>query len=106
MKTYTWQPGSTVATVTDADGTRTLNPRFDLRNHSPTGFSYGYGGSGPAQLAVAILADATRDDEAAKRHYQDFQWDIIAHAPQKQPFTITEADVLDWVRRTETPACG
>ena len=24
-------------------------------NHSPTGFSWGYGGSGPSQLALAIL---------------------------------------------------
>lgn len=25
-----------------------LNPRLDLWNHSPTGFEWGYGGSGPA----------------------------------------------------------
>ena len=25
--------------------------------HSPTGFSWGYGGSGPADLALSILAD-------------------------------------------------
>jgi hypothetical protein len=31
--------------------------RCDLVNHSPTGFSWGYAGSGPAQLALAILAD-------------------------------------------------
>ena len=30
--------------------------RLDLVNHSPTGFEWGYGGSGPAQLAVAMLA--------------------------------------------------
>lgn len=30
------------------------------RNHSPTGFNFGYGGSGPAQLALAILMDYTR----------------------------------------------
>lgn len=34
---------------------RSLNPRLDLFNHSPTGFEWGYGGSGPAQLALAIL---------------------------------------------------
>ncbi|HMF28341.1 MAG TPA: DUF6166 domain-containing protein, partial [Candidatus Cybelea sp.] len=31
--------------------------RLDLYNHSPDGFEIGYGGSGPAQLALAILAD-------------------------------------------------
>ena len=34
-----------------------LDPRLDLANHSPDGFEYGYAGSGPAQLALAILAD-------------------------------------------------
>ena len=33
-----------------------LDPRLDLRNHSPTGFEWGYGGSGPAQLALALAA--------------------------------------------------
>src|SRR5262245_22144387 len=31
---------------------------LELRNHSPTGFEWGYGGSGPAQLALALLVDA------------------------------------------------
>lgn len=29
---------------------RALRPRNDIRDHSPTGFEWGYGGSGPAQL--------------------------------------------------------
>lgn len=37
---------------------RPLDPRFDLANHSPTGFEWGYGGSGPAQLALALASDA------------------------------------------------
>lgn len=28
-----------------------------IRNHSPTGFEWGYGGSGPAQLALALMLD-------------------------------------------------
>jgi hypothetical protein len=36
---------------------RPLPLRCDIVNHSPTGFSWGYAGSGPAQLALAILAD-------------------------------------------------
>lgn len=31
--------------------------RTDVYNHSPTGFEWGYGGSGPAQTALAILCD-------------------------------------------------
>lgn len=55
-----------------------LNPRFDLRNHSPTGFEWGYGGSGPAQLALAILADYFADDDEALHVYQDFKFAVIA----------------------------
>jgi hypothetical protein len=35
-----------------------------IRNHSPTGFEWGYNGSGPAQLALAILADHFGPDPA------------------------------------------
>jgi hypothetical protein len=37
-----------------------LDPRPSQRlwNHSPDGFEWGFGGSGPAQLALAILLDA------------------------------------------------
>lgn len=49
-----------VAVRDDRYPTRTgvaLNPRTDLRNHSPDGFQWGYGGSGPAQLALALCCD-------------------------------------------------
>jgi hypothetical protein len=40
------------------NGKRYPLPRFEeIANHSPDGFEWGYGGSGPAQLALAILAD-------------------------------------------------
>ena len=54
-----------------------LDPRLDLRNHSPDGFEWGYSGSGPAQLALAILA-VEFDDEFAVAHYQKFKDDFIA----------------------------
>jgi len=54
-----------------------LPPRNDLCDHSPTGFAWGYGGSGPAQLALAILADVY-DDEFALANYQQFKWDVVA----------------------------
>lgn len=34
--------------------------------HSPTGFSWGYGGSGPADLARCLLIDALGDDAMCK----------------------------------------
>lgn len=60
MKTYVGQrldEGCEVYVVGD-DGKRYPLPLFkEIRNHSPTGFEWGYNGSGPAQLALAILAD-------------------------------------------------
>lgn len=49
-------------------------------NHSPDGFSWGYGGSGPAQLALAILLEEL-PQELATRYYQAFKWRVIASLP-------------------------
>ena len=76
-----------VATV---DG-RPLPPRTDLINHSPTGFEFGYGGSGPAQLSLAILADCI-GEPLALEFYQEFKWAVIAQQ-RTNAFTLTELDV-------------
>ena len=55
---------------------RDLPLRLELHNHSPTGFEWGYCGSGPAQLALALLADAL-GDEFARVHYQDFKRAVV-----------------------------
>ena len=73
--------GNTVVTVTDARGTRSLLPRLDLRNHSPTGFEWQYAGSGPPQLALAILADLLGDDRDAQMRYQRFKFAVVARLP-------------------------
>ena len=74
-----------------------LNPRLDLANHSPTGLSWGYGGSGPAQTALAILADATGDDGAAVNLHQAFKWRMIASLPQGVTWCISDAVVrMTW----------
>ena len=44
-----------------------------LYNHSPDGFEWGYSGSGPAQLALALLLDATGDKIAALKYHQEFK---------------------------------
>lgn len=48
-----------------------------VRSH-PGGFEWGYGGSGPSQLALAILLEEV-DEETSVRHYQDFKWVVIAN---------------------------
>ncbi|WP_139234514.1 DUF6166 domain-containing protein [Alicyclobacillus macrosporangiidus] len=45
--------------------------------HSPTGMEWGYGGSGPADLAYSILCTVT-DPETAERYHKEFKWDFVA----------------------------
>jgi len=72
--------------------------RLDLRYHSPDGFEWGYGGSGPARFVFAILADAIGDREA-QRLYQDFKWGVIAKLDQEKPWEITREQIMDWIGR-------
>lgn len=51
-----------------------------LVNHSPDGFNWGYSGSGPAQLALAILL-VFLSDELALAQYQSFKEKLIAGLP-------------------------
>ena len=63
-----------------------LSPKRSQKhhNHSPDGFSWGYEGSGPAQLALAIMLELTgKSDE-----YQDFKRSVIAKLPFGQSFNI------------------
>lgn len=72
-----------------------LNLRLDLVNHSPTGFEWGYAGSGPAQLALAILADVLGEDKAAITLHQAFKFHTIAKLPRDTPWELTVHQVLD-----------
>ena len=95
MKTYhgSRSPGG-VCEVWVSDGTaprRDLSLRLDLRNHSPTGFEWGYGGSGPAQLALALLADACANDQIAMAHYQEFKWSVVSKLDD--PWKMTDLEI-------------
>lgn len=89
------------ATVTRGLSKYPLNPRFDLRNHSPTGFEVGYGGSGPAQLALAILAECIEPDEAT-RLYHDFKETKVASVQLKwgEDRIYTGKELGDWITAT------
>lgn len=79
---------------------RPLEPRLDLWNHSPDGFEWGYGGSGPAQLALALLADALEDDRLAVRLHQAFKRDRIATI-DADTWTLGAAEIRAWARVQE-----
>jgi hypothetical protein len=90
-----------------------LSSRLDLWNHSPTGFEWGYGGSGPAQLALAILANHLGVPPRAKpegnakaaravRLHQRFKALMIANIPRdKKQWQITEDEVRHAIMELE-----
>ena len=60
-------------------------------NHSPDGFNWGYGGSGPAQLALAILIEVM-GQERALMEYQNFKDEHVAKWIQEDFFVEIEVD--------------
>ena len=95
--------GGRVVTVTSDAGVLLyqLAPRNDLQNHSPDGFSWGYGGSGPAQLALALAADVLDNDADALGVYQDLKWAVVAKWPMEQGWDVTEHELFTAIRAIE-----
>lgn len=91
MKTYRGTRGDAVGSCNVTVNGRRLRLRLDVRNHSPTGFEWGYSGSGPAQLALAILCDHLGDDAESQKLYQGFKWLIVTNLDDE--WTLTSADI-------------
>jgi hypothetical protein len=68
------------AIVEKRPGQERLTPDRSLAlvNHSPSGFEWGYGGSGPAQLALALLLDYTDDEDVALAEYIAFKNEVVS----------------------------
>jgi hypothetical protein len=71
-----------------------LTPSLKIRNHSPTGFEWGSAGSGPAQTALALLLDWTRDAEVANQLHQDFKFLIVGRL-SLDSWTLTGQQISD-----------
>lgn len=71
-----------------------LQESLNLRNHSSTGFEWGYQGSGPAQLALAILLKEC-DVNFASDNYQIYKRDVIAKLPRDY-WVIRSEQVSNW----------
>jgi hypothetical protein len=80
-----------------------ISPAASLKvwNHSPTGFEFGYGGSGPAQLALAILLDFLDGDaERAVCHHQAFKWRFVARWSGDRA-QVSGAAIVDFLHEAE-----
>lgn len=67
-------------------------------NHSPDGFEWGYDGSGPSQLAFAILLHHS-GLEVAQLYYQRFRRQVIANITERD-WTIPKGSITDWLAIT------
>jgi hypothetical protein len=75
--------------------------------HSPTGFEYGYGGSGPADLALSILCDLfeerptseqlNRGESVGWKLHQDFKAGVVARQKREDDWSISEVEIMDWI---------
>ncbi len=77
-------------------GARGTRPLWHYVRHSPSGFAWGYGGSGPAEAARCILADALGSLPKADKCYQAFKAQLLAGIPQDRPFEIARDEVRAW----------
>jgi hypothetical protein len=66
-----------------------LSPKHSqgIFNHSPDGFAWGYNGSGPSQLALAVLLKNC-DKGIAVAQYKQFREAVIAKLDRNSGFEI------------------
>ena len=72
-----------------------LEKSLQVVDHSPTGFQWGYKGSGPTQLAAAILHEVTDDPETTRGYYQLFKSDHVSQ--WEDTFEINELEIKIWL---------
>lgn len=76
-----------------------LQERQDIVNHSPTGIAWGYGGSGPAQSAFAILMDYLGDEKRARELHQQFKFAVIARFAPNSDWTLSGGQIENAIAR-------
>ncbi len=74
-----------------------LAPSRAWLNHRSTGFEWGHVGSGPAQLALALILDVTGDPDTAREAHQALMWTKVARWPQGEPWAVTDGELRAWL---------
>ncbi len=80
-----------------------LEPSLKLGDHSKD-FGWGYEGSSSAQLALALLLDATSNPDTALNYYQEFKQAIVAGWGKE--WLIFRSDIIHWLRQRENIKIG
>jgi len=57
---------------------------------------WGYGGSGPHQLAYDLLLHASNRPECAERIYRLYAADVVSHLPY-DGWTLTRLEIVHWI---------
>lgn len=79
------------------DGVELLpGPSLQIRNHSPSGFAWGYTGSGAAQTALAVCLRIFGNSAVAGAVYQDFKAEFVSQWPLAKPFNQS-IDITDFL---------
>ena len=71
-----------------------LDPQLNVRSHSPSGLEWGYMGSGPTQLSLAILVDYLGDVAQAEDLYQDFKSAVVVNLPEAE-WTMSNEEIAE-----------
>lgn len=83
--------------LTGLDVGKLLRHRY--QRHSPDGFEFGYGGSGPAECALNLLAEFIGVKNATERGlYQNFKFAFVGSVDQDQGGEIPAERIREWVR--------
>ncbi len=69
-----------------------LAPQLGVHSHSSSELDWGYAGSGPDQLSLAILIDYLGDVTEAEDLYQDFKSIVVAHLPEEE-WTLSSEEI-------------
>ncbi len=104
-KIYRGELGGEVKVILPSGKTRPLR---HVVLHSPSGYSWGYEGSGPADLALSILCDVLGERPSEKQiyhgqflafaHHQDFKREFVAYWEFGGGFEIDSLAVAEWLR--------
>ena len=67
--------------------------------HSPDGFNWGYGGSGPSELARCLCLEVLGKDKGKSWHYQDFKNKYVSNWDNN--WEISTEEIKQWANQME-----